>query len=152
MSDAFSRYLLRCQAVERTDTEQVQAVFEAAFREFGMPIAIRTDNGPPFARRAIAGLSPLSVYLMKLGIVPERIQPGHPEQNGRHERMHRTLQAETARPAAANRRAQQKAFERFRQEYNQERPHEALGQQTPGVLLPSIVARVSVAGARTRVW
>jgi transposase InsO family protein len=131
VSDAHSRYLLRCQSVEKTNTEQVQAIFAAMFREYGLPYAIRTDNGAPFASRAIAGISRLSVYLMKLGIVPERIKPGHPEQNGRHERMHRTLKAETAKPPAANRRAQQRAFDRFRQEYNQERPHEALQQQTP---------------------
>lgn len=131
VSDAYSRFLLRCQAVDRADTEQVKSVLEAAFREYGMPEAMRSDNGAPFATRALAGLSRLSVYLMKLGIVPERIQPGHPEQNGRHERLHRTLKAETASPPAATRRAQQKAFDRFRQEYNQERPHEALGQQTP---------------------
>jgi Integrase core domain len=131
MSDAYSRYLLRCQAVDRADTQQVRANFEAAFREYGMPLAMRSDNGAPFASRGIAGLSRLAVYLMKLDIVPERIQPGHPEQNGRHERMHRTLQQETAQPAAGNRRDQQKAFDRFRREYNQERPHEALGQQTP---------------------
>lgn len=131
LTDACSRYLLRCQAVERTDTEQVRSILEAAFREYGMPQAIRSDNGPPFATRALAGLSPLAVYLIKLGIVPERIQPGHPEQNGRHERMHRTLKAETASPPAPTRRAQQRAFDRFRLEYNQERPHEALDQQTP---------------------
>ena len=131
VSDAHSRYLLRCQSVEKTNTEQVQAIFAAMFREYGLPYAMRTDNGAPFASRAIAGISRLSVYLMKLGIVPERIKPGHPEQNGRHERMHRTLKAETAKPPAANRRAQQRAFDRFRQEYNQERPHEALQQQTP---------------------
>ncbi len=138
LSDARSRYLLRCQAVEKTDTEAVRAICEAAFREYGMPWAIRTDNGPPFASRALAGLSRLAVYWMKLGIVPERIQPGHPEQNGRHERMHRTLKEETASPAAANRRAQQRAFDRFRREYNEERPHEALGQRTPSrVYVPS---------------
>lgn len=131
LSDAYSRYLLRCQAVARPDSEPVKSIFEAAFREYGMPLAIRSDNGAPFATRAIAGLSRLAVYLMKLNIVPERIQPGHPEQNGRHERMHRTLQQETAQPPAANRRDQQRAFDRFRREYNQERPHEALGQQTP---------------------
>jgi transposase InsO family protein len=131
VSDSHSRYLLRCQCVEKTNTEQVQAIFAAMFREYGLPYAIRTDNGAPFASRAIAGISRLSVYLMKLGIVPERIKPGHPEQNGRHERMHRTLKAETAKPPAANRRAQQRAFDRFRQEYNQDRPHEALQQQTP---------------------
>jgi transposase InsO family protein len=131
ISDACSRYLLRCQAVEKTDTERVQGIFEAAFREYGMPGAIRTDNGAPFASRAIAGLSRLAVWWMKLGIVPERIMAGHPEQNGRHERMHRTLKQETAMPPAANRREQQRAFDRFRREYNHERPHEALGMQTP---------------------
>ena len=131
MTDAHSRYLLRCQSVEKTNTEQVQAIFAAAFREYGMPQTIRTDNGVPFASRAIAGISRLSIYWMKLGIRPERIKPGHPEQNGRHERMHRTLKAETAKPPAANRRAQQKAFDRFRQQFNEERPHEALEQKTP---------------------
>jgi transposase InsO family protein len=119
ISDAYSRYLLRCQAVSKTDTPRVQAVFEAAFREYGMPQAIRTDNGAPFASSALAGLSRLAVWWMKLGIVPERIQAGHPEQNGRHERMHRTLKQETAMPPAADHRAQQRALDRFRQEYNQ---------------------------------
>src|SRR5579863_10549008 len=131
VSDAHSRYLLRCQSVAKTDTEHVEAIFTAAFREYGMPLRIRTDNGAPFASRAIAGISRLSVYWMKLGIEPERIKPGHPEQNGRHERMHRTLKAETAKPPAANRRAQQEAFDRFRQQFNEQRPHEALEQRTP---------------------
>lgn len=117
VSDACSRYLLRCQAVEKTDTAQVKAIFEAAFREYGLPEAIRTDNGAPFASRALRGLSRLSVWLIKLGIV--------------HERMHLTLKLETMSPMAANRRAQQRRFERFRSEYNQQRPHEALGMQTP---------------------
>ena len=134
ITDAHSRYLLRCQAVEKTDTARVQAIFETCFREYGMPEAIRTDNGAPFASTAIAGLSRLAVWWMKLGIVPERIEAGHPEQNGRHERMHRTLKQEVAMPPAANRREQQRAMERFRQEYNQVRPHEALGMQTPGVV------------------
>jgi len=133
MTDAHSRYLLRCQSVEKTNTEQVQAIFAAAFREYGLPQRIRTDNGAPFASRAIAGISRLSIYWMKLGIAPERIKPGHPEQNGRHERMHRTLKAETAKPPAANRRAQQKAFDRFRQQFNEQRPHEALEQKTPAL-------------------
>lgn len=138
ITDAHSRYLLRCQAVEKTDTPRVQAVFEAAFRENGLPERIRSDNGAPFASRAIAGLSRLSVWWMKLGIVPERIQAGHPEQNGRHERMHRTLKQETATPTAANRRAQQRSFDQFRREYNQVRPHEALAMQTPAaVYVPS---------------
>jgi len=131
ITDAHSRYLLKCQAVEKTDTTRVQAIFEAAFREYGLPQAIRTDNGAPFATSAIAGLSRLAVWWMKLGIVPERIEAGHPEQNGRHERMHRTLKQEVAQPPAANWREQQRATERFRQEYNQVRPHEALGMQTP---------------------
>jgi hypothetical protein len=131
LSDAYSRYLLRCQAVDKSNTEQVRGILAASFREYGMPLAIRSDNGAPFASRAVAGLSRLAVYLMKLGIVPERIQAGHPEQNGRHERMHRTLHAETAHPAAGNRRAQQKVFDGFREQYNQERPHEALQQRTP---------------------
>jgi transposase InsO family protein len=131
ITDAYSRYLLRCQQVAKTNGEQAYAIFEAAFREYGLPGAIRTDNGAPFASRAIAGLSRLSVWWMKLGIVPERIAAGHPEQNGRHERMHRTLKQETASPAAANTRGQQRAFHRFRREYNEQRPHEALGMQTP---------------------
>ena len=134
ISDAHSRYLLKCQAVEKTDTVRVQAIFEAAFREYGMPEAIRTDNGAPFASSALAGLSRLAVWWMKLGIVPERIAAGHPEQNGRHERMHRTLKQEVAQPPAANRREQQRAMERFRQEYNQVRPHEALAMQTPAAV------------------
>ena len=134
ITDAYSRFLLRCQAVEKTDTARTRAIFEAAFREHGMPWAIRTDNGAPFASSAVGGLSRLAVWWMKLGIVPERIEAGHPEQNGRHERMHRTLKQETASPAAANRRAQQRVFDRFRGEYNEQRPHEALGMQTPALL------------------
>src|SRR5467141_1975677 len=134
ISDARSRYLLRCQAVEKTDTARVQAIFEAAFREYGMPEALRTDNGPPFASRAVAGLSRLAVWWIKLGIVPERIAAGHPEQNGRHERMHRTLKQEAAQPPAANRREQQRTLDRFRQQYNEVRPHEALEMQTPAAI------------------
>jgi transposase InsO family protein len=134
ISDAHSRYLLRCQAVEKTNTAHVQAIFEAAFREYGMPQAIRTDNGAPFASRAVAGLSRLALWWIKLGITPERIEAGHPEQNGRHERMHRTMKQETAQPPAANRRAQQRKMDRFREEYNQVRPHEALAMQTPAAV------------------
>jgi transposase InsO family protein len=136
ISDSCSRYLLRCQAVEKTDTARVQAIFEAAFREFGMPCAISTDNGAPFASRAIAGLSRLAVWWIKLGIVPQRIQAGHPEQNGRHERMHRTLKEATT-PTEANRRAQQRSFDQFRQEYNQVRPHQGLQMQTPAAVYRS---------------
>jgi hypothetical protein len=123
MTDNCSRYLLRW--------EHVRAVFEAAFRDYGLPEKIRTDNGPPFASRAPAGLSRLSMWWLQLGIQHERIQRGCPEQNGRHERMHRTLKQETARPPRASLRQQQEAFVAFRHEYNEERPHEALQNRTP---------------------
>jgi transposase InsO family protein len=131
ISDAFSRYLLRCRAVEKTDGPHVRAVFEAVFQECGLPAAIRTDNGPPFVGSAPAGLSRLSMWWLRLGIRHERIQPGCPQQNGRHERMHQTLKQETATPPAANLRRQQESFQRFQNEYNEQRPHQALGYQTP---------------------
>jgi putative transposase len=107
--------------------------FERAFREYGLPLRIRSDNGPPFATAGSGGLSELSVWWMKLGIQPERIEPAHPEQNGRHERMHRTLAEETACPARRNAAEQQLAFDRFRGDYNNVRPHEALGQTSPSL-------------------
>jgi putative transposase len=134
ISDAFSRYLLRCRSVEKTDGVHVRGVFESVFRECGMPEAIRTDNGPPFAAPAPAGLSRLAMWWLRLGIRHERIAPGRPDQNGRHERMHQTLKQETASPPAATLRQQQKAFIRFQDEYNQIRPHEALTYQTPASL------------------
>jgi transposase InsO family protein len=134
ISDAFSRFLLRCRAVPKTDGPQAQSVFEAVFREYGLPEAIRTDNGPPFASVGPAGLSRLSIWWLRLGIRHERIKPGHPEQNGRHERMHQTLKQETASPPKANLRQQQDAFRLFQSEYNQERPHEAIENRTPGSL------------------
>ncbi len=133
-TDNYSRYLLRCQAVRPTSHEAVKPVFEAAFREYGLPVAIRTDNGPPFATGTVGGLSRLSVWWLKLGIIPERIEPGKPAQNGRHERMHRTLKRETATPPKPTWRAQQMAFNRFCKEYNQDRPHEAIDQRTPADL------------------
>jgi transposase InsO family protein len=137
-TDAFSRYLLRCRAVDKADGPHVRAVFEAMFRECGLPDAIRTDNGPPFASTAPGGLSRLSMWWLRLGIRHERIEPGCPQQNGRHERMHRTLKAETANPPRANLRQQQLAFERFTEEYNCQRPHEALAYRTPAeVYTPS---------------
>ena len=132
ISDAASRYLLRCQAVTKPDGDHVRPLFEATFREFGLPRVMRTDNGPPFATLAVHGLGRLAVWWIKLGICPERIEPGHPEQNGRHERMHRTLKQETAAPPAANLRAQQRAFDGFRSDYNEERPHQGLELRTPG--------------------
>lgn len=131
ISDAFSRYLIRCQAVEDPGLRSVRPVFEAAFREYGLPWAIRSDNGTPFASHGIAGLSRLSVWWIRLGIRPERIEPGQPQQNGRHERMHLTLKNETASPSAATVRRQQQRFDAFQEEYNQQRPHEALELATP---------------------
>lgn len=134
ISDAYSRYLLRCRAVEKSDEIRARMIFEAVFREYGLPDGIRTDNGPPFASPAPAGLSRLSIWWIRLGIRVERIEPGHPEQNGQHERMHQTLQQETAQPPQSNLSRQQDAFRRFEQEYNQVRPHEALGYRTPAEL------------------
>jgi transposase InsO family protein len=134
ISDGYSRFLLRCQALRRPLSGHAQKVFESAFRQYGLPDTIRTDNGAPFSTLAPAGLSRLAVWWIRLGIRPERIMPGRPDQNGRHERMHSTLKAETATPPRASFRAQQLAFDRFRAEYNGERPHEALGQQTPATL------------------
>jgi putative transposase len=131
ISDGFSRYLLRCQGLQRTDYAAVRPMFEWTFREYGLPQAIRSDNGPPFASRAVAGLSRLSVWWLKLGITPERIDAGHPEQNGRHERMHLTLKQQAASPPERTFRKQQKRFDEFCLEYNTVRPHEALGMQTP---------------------
>lgn len=131
ISDACTRYLLRCQALLHTAYQDVQPLFEATFREYGLPGAIRTDNGRPFCAPSRVGLSRLSVWWIKLGIVPERIRPGHPEENGRHERLHRTLAQHAITPPKATWRAQQRAFDAFRHEYNHERPHEALGQTQP---------------------
>ncbi len=129
--DGASRYLLRCQAMRHPDGEHVRPLMEATFREYGLPQVIRSDNGPPFATVAVHGLSALAVWWIKLGIYPERIEPGHPEQNGRHERMHRTLKEETVSPPEKTMRAQQRAFDRFQQEYNEERPHQGLELKTP---------------------
>ena len=131
ITDGASRYLLRCQAVAEPNHDCVRPLFAATFRENGLPRAMRTDNGPPFASTGVGGLSELSLWWIKLGIQPDRIDPGKPQQNGRHERMHLTLQQETAQPPAANLRAQQRAFDRFRRIYNEERPHEALDLNTP---------------------
>jgi putative transposase len=134
LTDAHTRFLLGCQGLPSTASSGARAVFERLFRTYGLPQAIRSDNGGPFATKAIAGLSQLSVWWTQLGILHDRIAPGHPEQNGSHERMHRTLKAETLRPAAAHPQEQQARFDAFRSEFNQERPHEALGMKTPGSL------------------
>jgi putative transposase len=132
ITDGYSRYLLRCQGLS-TGTGQVvvQPIFEVVMREFGVPEAMRTDNGTPFASVGLGGLTGLSIWWLKLGIRLERNRPGCPQDNGRHERMHRTLKAETARPPQANLRAQQRTFDVFRTEYNEERPHEGLEGKTP---------------------
>jgi transposase InsO family protein len=129
--DAYSRYLLGCVALTKPDGLHVAREMRRLFERFGLPEAIRTDNGPPFASRGLAGLTKLSVWWTKLGIRHERIEKGHPEQNGRHERMHLTLKQYTASPPASSRRAQQRRFDFFRHEYNDERPHEALAQSFP---------------------
>lgn len=131
VADSLSRYLLGCQALRSSGTQGSQVIFERLFREYGLPQAIRTDNGAPFASVAIGRLSALSVWWIRLGIQPVLIEPSHPEQNASHERMHRTLKDETARPPQANLSAQQRRFDRFRREYNEQRPHESLGQKPP---------------------
>jgi putative transposase len=134
VTDAYSRMILRCTALRSTKTPLVRPVFEAAFREYGLPERIRTDNGTPFASRGAGGLSRLSVWWVKLGIQHERIEPGRPDQNGRHERMHRTLKQETLRPPAASLRSQQVRFDSFKVEFNEERPHEGIDNGVPAEL------------------
>jgi putative transposase len=131
LSDAHSRYLLRCQAMGRTDTAHAWPVLDTAFREFGLPKALRSDNGAPFASRGAGGLSQLSVKVIKAGVLPERIAPGKPQQNGRLERLHLTLLKDTADPPARSLRQQIERFHAFQRLYNEERPHQALGNDTP---------------------
>lgn len=131
VTDGYSRFLLGCQALSSTRGQEAKPVFTRLCKEFGLPKRIRTDNGVPFATTTLARLSQLSAWWVRLGILPECIEPGNPQPNGRHERMHRTLKAETTRPPAATQRAQQRTFDRFRQEFNFERPHEALDMHTP---------------------
>jgi transposase InsO family protein len=132
ISDNFSRYLLLCRALERPSYEAVRPWFEWVLREYGLPEAIRTDNGAPFASLAVGGISQLSKWWIQLGIKPERIRPGKPAQNGRHERMHRTLKEAVA--PQAHLQAQQHHYDLFREEYNWQRSHEALGRKTPATL------------------
>jgi transposase InsO family protein len=131
ISDDASRYLLCCRHLDQMSHELVRMQFERVFREYGLPLVIRTDNGEPFSSRGLCGLSRLSYWWIRLGIHPERIMPGHPEHNGRHERMHKTLKKHTANPAALTLGEQQKRFDLFGIEYNQDRPHEALDMHTP---------------------
>ena len=130
-TDLFSRYILICRIVPGQTIESTMPEFRKAFIRYGLPEVIRVDNGSPFGSRGICGLTKLSAWWVQLGIRVEFIEPGHPEQNGSHERMHWTLKDETARPPAANPKAQQGRFDRWRREFNNERPHEAIGMQKP---------------------
>lgn len=134
LNDVFSRASLECRAMVAPKLEDVRRRLEYAFWNLGVPRYLLSDNGPPFASRGIGKLSRLGVWLLRLGVQPILIEPGHPEQNGRHERFHETLKAETATPPRQSIRAQQRAFDRFRSIYNDERPHEALDMRTPGEL------------------
>ena len=131
VQDGATRFLLGCRGMLAPTTAGSWPVFAQLFRRYGVPTRIRSDNGAPFASNALGRLSTLSVWWVRLGILPELIEPAHPEQNGRHERMHRTLKADTARPPRGDLTAQQRCFDDFRQRYNVERPHEALNDATP---------------------
>ena len=131
ITDSYSRYIIAIIALPSTDTHAVKRAMARVFDDFGLPDAIRSDNGCPFSTRGVAGLSTLSVWWHKLGIRHERTDPGHPEQNGRHERMHRDLKRETTKPPANTLVAQQRRFDEWRARFNEERPHEALEQRTP---------------------
>jgi putative transposase len=131
LRDGFSRFVLRCDALTAHTLAVTHPRFERAFAEYGLPDRIRSDNGPPFGGPGLGRLSALAVWWIRLGIVPERIDPGHPEQNGSHEQFHAVLKADTTRPPAATAAAQQRRFTRFCAEYNHERPHEALAQTVP---------------------
>jgi transposase InsO family protein len=131
ITDGFSRFLLRCRGCARIELNETRRICESAFREYGLPVRMRSDNGSPFGSVAIGGLSALAVWWMKLGIIPERIAPGRPDQNGRHERMHLTMNETEMPKTAYDLTKQQRRFNEFRKCYNEERPHEALGQKTP---------------------
>jgi transposase InsO family protein len=134
ITDQFSRFVLACEGMAAISDDAAREVCEEVFLHWGLPAAIRSDNGPPFASTGLGGLTRLSAYLLRLGIELERIRPAHPEENGRHERMHRTLKAETTRPARANLLQQQERFDDWTHEFNHERPHEALAMKRPAEL------------------
>ena len=138
LTDQFSRYIVGCEGMAAISDEEARDVCEEVFRAHGLPKVMRSDNGVPFASTGLAGLTKLSAYWLRLGIVLERIRPAHPEENGRHERMHRTLKQETTRPARGNLLQQQEAFDDFVDVFNRERPHEALEMKRPSeVYMPS---------------
>jgi transposase InsO family protein len=138
VTDQFSRYILGCEAMAAIDEDEAREAMTSMFREYGLPSYMRSDNGPPFASTGLHGLTKLSVFWMRLGVVPERTRPAHPQDNGRHERMHRTLKRKTTRPARTNLLQQQEAFDAFVLEFNTERPHEALAMKRPAeVYAPS---------------
>ena len=138
VTDNHSRYLLACHGLPGPLLEPTKAVFTRLFKEYGLPSRIRTDNGTPFAAVTLGRLSQLSVWWIKLGILPELIQPGKPQQNGRHERMHRTLKDEVTKPPAYSPQGQQRKLNIFRREYNELRPHEGLDMSKPGqIYVPS---------------
>lgn len=131
LSDNYSRFLLGCKALKGPRYDPTWRCMESIFREYGLPDAIRSDNGTPFASRCIGGLSRLMIRLILLEIIPERIRKGCPQENGRHERMHRTLKSDALNPVARNLKEQQKVFDIYRHDYNKDRPHESLNDQTP---------------------
>lgn len=132
LSDNYSRFMLGCQALAGPRYHPTRYCLESIFRQYGLPVAIRSDNGTPFAGRALGGLSRLMIWWILLGIIPERIAKGCPQENGRHERLHRTLKSEALNPVSRNIKEQQKAFDLYRYEYNHDRPHESLNDLTPG--------------------
>lgn len=135
--DDYSRYLMECKALKSIASEPVEKCFEALFCKYGLPSVIKSDNGTPFASRAVGGLSRLSMWFISLGITPERIAKGRPTQNSRHERMHKTLQAEAMTPMGYSFSGQQKRFDAFKFEYNHLRSHEGLGRKTPSTIYTS---------------
>lgn len=157
LTDQFSRYLLGCEAMSAISDEAAREVCASLFGRHGLPVAIRSDNGPPFASNGLAGLTRLSAYWLRLGIRLERIRPGHPQDNGRHERMHRTLKFETTKPPRANLLQQQQRFDQFVDEFNHTRPHEALAMKCPAKLfkpsprkLPASLPEVTYPGVPKR--
>ena len=147
LTDQRSRFILGCEAMSAISDEAAREACEEIFARYGLPRAIRSDNGVPFASTSLHGLTPLNVWWLRLGIQHQRILPAHPQQNGAHERMHKTLKRAAIRPPRATLAAQQRAFNRFRREYNEERPHPFLRGRTPSALY-----RTSTRAYTATVW